>query len=74
MGHCDLVGFQTEIDAANFPRDLRKECGMLSRDPYTFQAADRTVRIGIFPVGVSVTQSARRLSSETSWRAWPGTS
>ena len=30
MGHCDLVGFQTEIDAANFPRDLRKECGMLS--------------------------------------------
>jgi len=52
MAHYDLVGFQTEIDAANFARYLRKECGMPSRDPYTFQAADRTVRIGVFPVGV----------------------
>jgi trehalose 6-phosphate synthase len=45
MGHYDLIGFQTEIDAENFARYLRKECGMPSRDPYTFQAADRTVRI-----------------------------
>jgi hypothetical protein len=35
MGHYDLIGFQTEIDAANFARYLRKECGMLSRDPFT---------------------------------------
>jgi trehalose 6-phosphate synthase len=52
MGQYDLIGFQTDIDAANFARYLRKECGMPSRDPYTFQAADRTVRIGVFPVGV----------------------
>jgi trehalose 6-phosphate synthase len=59
MGHYDLIGFQTEIDAENFARYLRKECGMPSRDPYTFQAADRTVRIGIFPVGVETTQLNR---------------
>jgi trehalose 6-phosphate synthase len=59
MGHYDLVGFQTEIDAANFARYLRKECGMLSRDPFTFQAADRMVRIGIFPVGVETAQLNR---------------
>jgi trehalose 6-phosphate synthase len=59
MGHYDLVGFHTEIDADNFARYLRKECGMLSRDPFTFQAADRMVRIGIFPVGVETTQLNR---------------
>jgi len=52
MVHYDLVGFQIEIDAANFARYLRKECEIPSRDPYTFQAADRAVRIGVFPVGV----------------------
>jgi len=59
MGHYDLVGFQTEIDAENFGRYLREECGMLSRDPYTFQAADRMVCIGIFPVGVETAQLNR---------------
>lgn len=59
MIHYDLIGFQTGIDAANFARYLRKECGMPSRDPYTFQAADRTVRIGIFPVGVETAQLNR---------------
>ena len=52
MGSYDLVGFQTEIDADNFAHYLRKECEIPSREPYTFQAADRAVRIGIFPVGV----------------------
>jgi trehalose 6-phosphate synthase len=59
MSHYDLVGFQTEVDAANFARCLRKECGMPSRDLYTFQAAGRTVRIGIFPVGVETAQLNR---------------
>ena len=49
MSHYDLIGFQTEIDATNFARYLRKECGMPSRDPYTFQTADQTIKIGIFP-------------------------
>jgi trehalose 6-phosphate synthase len=59
MGHYDLIGFQTEIDAENFARYLRKECGMPSRDPYTLQVADRAVRIGIFPVGVETVQLNR---------------
>jgi trehalose 6-phosphate synthase len=59
MCHYDLVGFQTEIDATNFSRYLRKECGMPSRDPFTFQAAHRTVRIGVFPVGVDAEQLNR---------------
>jgi trehalose 6-phosphate synthase len=59
MCHYDLVGFQTDRDATNFARYLRDECGMPSRDPYTFQAADRTVRIGAFPVGVETAQLNR---------------
>jgi trehalose 6-phosphate synthase len=59
MSHYDLIGFQTEIDATNFVRYLRKECGMPSRDPYTFQTADRTIKIGIFPVGVETMQLSR---------------
>ena len=59
ISHYDLIGFQTEIDAANFAHYLRKECKMPSRDPYTFQAADRTVRIGVFPVGVETAQLNR---------------
>jgi trehalose 6-phosphate synthase len=50
--HYDLIGFRTYRDAENFAHYLRDECGMPSRDPYTFQATGRTVRIGVFPVGV----------------------
>jgi trehalose 6-phosphate synthase len=57
--HYDLVGFQTGIDAANFARYLRNECRMPSRDPFTFQTADRMVRIGVFPVGVETAQLSR---------------
>lgn len=32
---------------------------MPSRDPYTFQTADRTIKIGIFPVGVETMQLSR---------------
>jgi trehalose 6-phosphate synthase len=59
MSHYDLVGFQTALDAANFARYLRTECRLARRDPHTFQAADRTVHIGIFPVGVETAQLQR---------------
>jgi trehalose 6-phosphate synthase len=59
MCRYDLLGFQTDIDAANFARYLRNECRMPSRDQFTFQAADRTVRIGAFPVGVETAQLSR---------------
>jgi len=47
----DLVGFQTGDDAFNFSRYLTRECGLHSRD-FNFVIADRTMRIGAFPVGI----------------------
>ena len=59
MCHYDLVGFQTEVDASNFARYLRNECRIPRLDRWTYQAAERTVRIGIFPVGVETAQLSR---------------
>jgi trehalose 6-phosphate synthase len=59
MCHYDLAGFQTDIDAANFARYLRDECRISSRDQYTFQTTGRTLRIGIFPVGVETAELSR---------------
>jgi len=59
MCHYDLAGFQTDIDAANFARYLRDECRIPSRDQYTFQTVGRTLRIGIFPVGVETAELSR---------------
>ena len=59
MCHYDLVGFQTERDAMNFAHYLKDECGMLSHDPWKFRARDRTVQIGVFPVGVETTRLNR---------------
>jgi trehalose 6-phosphate synthase len=61
MCHYDLIGFQTDLDAMNFARYLTNECRMASRDPYTFQAGDRAVRIGVFPVGVG-TEELKRMA------------
>jgi trehalose 6-phosphate synthase len=47
----DLIGFQTGDDAFNFSRYLTRECGLYSRD-FNFVIADRTIRIGAFPVGI----------------------
>jgi trehalose 6-phosphate synthase len=57
--HYDLVGFQTDGDADNFARYLTKECHLPSRDQRTFTAADRTVRIGCFPVGIETAEFSR---------------
>ncbi len=48
----DLIGFQTEIDAANFARYLAIECKLPRLDPTGFVVGNRTVRLGVFPVGV----------------------
>ncbi|MEX0841440.1 MAG: alpha,alpha-trehalose-phosphate synthase (UDP-forming) [Xanthobacteraceae bacterium] len=56
MSHYDLVGFQTENDAANFARYLARECQIPRRDRYTFQAGDRTMRIGVFPIGIETVE------------------
>ena len=59
LGHYDLVGFQTEIDATNFSRYLANECGLKRVDEESFAFDDRVVRIGVFPVGVETEAFAR---------------
>ena len=52
--HYDLVGFQTETDAANFARYLETECRYGGSRETGYDTGERRVRIGIFPVGVEV--------------------
>jgi trehalose 6-phosphate synthase len=59
MGQYDLVGFHTENDAANFARYLAQESKMPRRDRYTFQVGERTMRIGVFPVGIETVEFNR---------------
>jgi trehalose 6-phosphate synthase len=69
--HYDLVGFQTDVDADNFADYLTNECNMPSRGPRTFIAGQRTMRIGVFPVGVEINEFerlARRASKITAVR------
>jgi trehalose 6-phosphate synthase len=54
----DLVGFQTGDDAFNFSRYLTRECGLHSHD-FNFSVAGRTMRIGVFPVGIATAAFAR---------------
>ena len=48
----DLVGFQTDGDAANFARYLANECGMPAHIQRSFEGGKRVMRIGTFPVGI----------------------
>lgn len=57
----DLVGFQTEVDATNFSRYLTNEAGLKRVDEEAFAYGRRTVRVGVFPVGVE-TEAFQRLS------------
>jgi trehalose 6-phosphate synthase len=59
LAQYDLVGFQTENDAANFARYLARECRMPRRDRYTFQVRERTMRIGVFPIGIETAEFNR---------------
>jgi trehalose 6-phosphate synthase len=55
----DLVGFQTENDAANFARYLDSECRFQKLGTDTFQAGGRNVRIGVFPIGIETAEFSR---------------
>ncbi len=59
--HYDLVGFQTQGDAANFARYLASECGMPAHIPHSFGIARGigTMRIGTFPVGIETREFAQ---------------
>ncbi len=52
LSACDLVGFQTETDAANFGRYLERECRLPKRGDCSYQSGDRIVRIGAFPISI----------------------
>ncbi len=63
LGEYDLVGFQTDGDAANFARYLAKELGTPSHISRALGTGDRAMRIGTFPVGIETrdfTRLARR--------------
>lgn len=63
LGAYDLVGFQTDGDAANFARYLAKELGTPSHMSLKLGSGDRAMRIGTFPVGIETrdfTRLARR--------------
>ncbi|MBV9331579.1 MAG: trehalose-6-phosphate synthase [Alphaproteobacteria bacterium] len=57
--HYDLVGFQTDGDAANFARYLANELGTPMHLSRRLGSGDRSMRIGTFPVGIE-TQDFRR--------------
>ncbi|HTQ82011.1 MAG TPA: alpha,alpha-trehalose-phosphate synthase (UDP-forming) [Pseudolabrys sp.] len=66
LGHYDLVGFQTEVDATNFSRYLANECGLKRLNGAAFSYEGNSVRIGEFPVGVeaeALSRLARRAMS-----------
>jgi trehalose 6-phosphate synthase len=61
----DLVGFQTDGDAANFARYLATECGMPAHIRRSSDGRNRVMRIGTFPVGIAAEayqRCARRAS------------
>jgi len=57
--HYDLVGLQTEVDAANFSRYIATECGLPWAGGNSFYYGNRIVQIGTFPVGVETEAFAR---------------
>jgi len=52
LGAYDLVGFQTDGDAANFARYLAKELGTTAHISHRLGDGERAMRIGTFPVGI----------------------
>ena len=61
--HYDLVGFQTDNDAANFARYLATELGTPSHISRRLGTGERMMRIGTYPVGIETkefTRMARR--------------
>lgn len=58
--HYDLVGFQTDGDAANFARYLANELGTPAHLSRALGNGERNLRIGTFPVGVETHEFERR--------------
>ena len=54
----DLIGFQTEEDAANFADYLQQELGLTGTD--SFATPHGVTRLGTFPIGIDVESFAER--------------
>ena len=54
----DLIGFQTEADLRHFGEYVQKEAGAVSLGNNRFQAFNRTVSVGAFPIGIDVDEFA----------------
>jgi trehalose 6-phosphate synthase len=59
LGAYDLVGFQTENDAVNCARYLERECGFRKQAKFAYQVGERSVRLGVFPIGVETAKFSR---------------
>ena len=55
----DLVGLQTENDATNCARYFENECRLQKLGHFTYQVAERTVRVGAFPIGIETAEFSR---------------
>jgi trehalose 6-phosphate synthase len=55
----DLVGFQTETDAANFARYVESECRYPGNRKDGYNTGERVVQIGDFPVGIETESFAK---------------
>ncbi len=60
LGDYDLVGFQTENDAANFARYIATELSASPRITHPPGGGRRQMRIGVFPVGVETREFQNR--------------
>ena len=58
--HYDLVGFQTDNDAANFARYLATSWVRQSHISRRLGTGDRMMRVGTFPVGIETREFTRR--------------
>ncbi|MCP5412706.1 MAG: trehalose-6-phosphate synthase [Alphaproteobacteria bacterium] len=59
LGDYDLVGFQTDGDAANFARYLARELGTPAHMSMRLGDGERAMRIGTFPVGIETAEFHR---------------
>jgi len=59
LGDYDLVGFQTDGDAANFARYLARELGTPTHISHRLGDGERAMRIGTFPVGIETREFNR---------------
>jgi len=65
LAEYDLVGFQTQGDAANFARYLSTECAYPHQWPAPREGSTQGMRLGVFPVGIATEDFRRRAVNAT---------